>query len=209
MYDDDVVTMDAAAGSDDPFATSELPVPPAQPDAHRGRITGVTLETFESGSSAVKVSLQSTDVPTLETNMMVFLPRAFVEDIAVDATHLPEEEGNKQQTSFRIGVANSDGTATLQELRKLCKDEQGNWLPGRTPTELGLTKATDIASFVENHNKMLSGLDVIFYRKPDAGEGVDPRFKNQLRVRGIVAVSNADNPKFLKKGNYLKLWEQN
>ena len=208
MYEDDVTSAVNASDDSDVFST-DLPVnPPTTPDAHRGEITGVSKEVFESGATAVKVALRSTDVPTLETEKLIFLPRGFVNDVNVTAADLPEEEGNKQQSSFRIAIANSDGTATLQQLRMLCKDEAGNWLPGRSPAELGLTKHTDIDSFVENHNKMLSGLAVVFTRRPDNGADTDPRFKNRLRVSGIFNANSVDNPKFLKKGGYRKEWEQ-
>lgn len=200
--DTDVVETptDSTTNPDDVFATSELPVPPAVPDAHQGVINGVTLETFESGSSAIKISLSSKNVPTLDTEMMVFLPKGFVEDIYVDAATLPEEEGNKQQTSYRIGVANSDKTAVLQQLRDIA------YKAGRTPANLGLKRATTIEEFVDNHNQLLAGVECVFARRPDTGEGADPRFKNVLRVRTILAPEAAYNPKQLKK--YVKMWEQ-
>src|SRR5581483_73497 len=88
----------ALVSDDDVFATSELEVPPAIPDAHRATIQGVELKRYdnEKGTVSLVVNLQSIDVPTLDTTYEIFLPKGFVEDINVDAASLPEEEGNKQ-----------------------------------------------------------------------------------------------------------------
>jgi len=195
VADEQIVT------DDDVFATSELEVPPAIPDAHRGTIEGVELKRYENEKQTVSivVNLRSQDVPTLDSSLEIFLPKGFVENIHVDASSLPEEEGNKQQSSFRIGVANSDGTATLQELRALAKEQ------GRTAGQVGITKkAETIEEFVDNHSKLLTGLEVIFLRRPDGGD--DPRFKNRLRVKSVVSISQLNNPKAFKK--YQKAWEQ-
>lgn len=194
---------------DDVFATAELPVPPAIPDAHRATIEGVELKRYdnEKGTVSVVVNLRSLDVPTLETNYEVFLPKGFAENTDVNPTELPEEEGNKQQSSYRIGVSNSDGTASLQQLRALAKES------GRTAAAVGITKKyTNIDEFADNHSKLLSGLEVVFFRRPDGGD--DPRFKNRLKVKGIVSIAELNNAKsFLykaKKGkaNYSRAWEQ-
>lgn len=184
---------------DDVFATSELPVPPAIPDAHRATVEGVELKRYdnEKGTVSLVVALRSVDDPNLETNLEIFLPKGFVEDINVDAASLPEEEGNKQQSSYRIGVANSDGTATLQELRALAKEQ------GRTAAQVGITKkASTIDEFADNHSKLLTGLEVIFLRRPDGGD--DPRFKNRLRVKQVVSINEQNKPKAFKK--YRKAW---
>lgn len=191
---------DFAANSDDVFATSELPVPPAIPDAHQCVINGVTLETFESGATAIKIALASLNVPTLDTEMLIFLPKGFVEDIYVDAHTLPEEEGNKQQTSYRIGIANGDKNATLQQLRDIA------YKAGRTPAAVGAVRARNLEEFVDNHNKLLTGVQAVFFRRADDGENADPRFKNRLRVKGILPPDSAYNPKQLKR--YVKMWEQ-
>lgn len=188
-------------GDDDVFATSELEVPPAIPDAHRATIEGVELKRYdnEKGTTSLVVNLRSLDNAALETQYEIFLPKGFAEDINVDAASLPEEEGNKQQSSFRIGVANSDGTASLQELRKLAKEA------GRTAGAVGITKkAENIEEFADNHSKLLTGLEVIFLRRPDGGD--DPRFKNRLKVKSIVSLQELNKPKAFKK--YAKAWEQ-
>ena len=186
---------------EDVFATSELPVPPAIPDAHRATVEGVELKRYDNEKQTVSlvVNLRSQDDPNLESNLEIFLPKGFVEDINIDAASLPEEEGNKQQSSYRIGVANSDGTATLQELRALAKEQ------GRTAAQVGITKkAENIEEFADNHSKLLTGLEVIFLRRPDGG--ADPRFKNRLRVKQIVSINELNKPKSFKK--YTKAWEQ-
>jgi len=200
------------AGDIDYFATSSLAVPPAIPDAHQGVITSVTVKRYdnEKETVAVIVGLQSTNVPSLEVTYDVFMPKGFVDDINVDASTLPDEEGNKQQTQFRIAVANNDGTATLQELRTLAKDA------GRTSAGVGITaRAQTFDELIENHNKLLTGLEVVFLRRPDGGD--DPRYKNRLKVRNILNAQTAFDPKKIKPWNgkvgagskgYKRMWEQ-
>lgn len=195
-------TMTAPVAGEDVFETSSLPNPPAIPDAHRATIESVTVKRFENekGTVSIEIGLKSLDVPALETSVSIFLPKGFVEDIYVDASQLPEVEGNKQQSSFRIGVANSDNTATLQTLRKLAYEQ------GRTPAALGLTKPSDLDGFVSNHSALLVGLEVIMKRRADTGDDVDPRFKNKLKVRDIVSINEQNNPKAFKK--YVRAWDE-
>ena len=181
------------------FATSELPVPPAVPDVHLGTIEAVYLKPLENEDwpAQFAIKLKSECDPSLEAEMDIVLPAAFYNNVQVDASTMAENA----QTSYRIGIANSDGTATLQELRKLAKELGRN---GQTVEGLTKNPAT-IEEFVQNHALLLGGLEIAFYRKADANG--DPRFKNQLRVKGIVSRTYAASPKAFKKG-YTKCWEQ-
>lgn len=182
------------------FATSELAVPPATPDVHFGTIEAVYLKTIENEDWPAQfvVKVKSSSDTTVEDDYSMVLPKGFYDNVQVDATTLPE----KAQTSYRISIANSDQTANLQELRKLAKEG------GRTSqTVEGLIKnPTTIEEFVQNHAMLLNGLEIAFYRNVD--KKAEPRFKNKLRVQGIISREAAANPKAFKKGGYVKVFEQ-
>ena len=112
--------------ADDIFPTNPLPVPPAIPDAHRATITFVEARQYdnEKGTISPVVHLTSLDVPSLQTEFQIFLPKLFAENIKVDPNTLPDEIGNKQRTTYRMHVASADGRATLQKLLKLAEDAQ-------------------------------------------------------------------------------------
>lgn len=195
-------------GAEDVFDTPELEVPKTPPDAHRATITAVTGRhlTNDKQTAIISIALTSRDVPTLETSMDIFVPKGFEENIALgskfELASLPEEEGNKQQTSYRLGIANSDKTATLQKL--VFNTDSVARKAGRNPIELGLTKATDFDSYVENIAKMLTGVEVLFVRRERGGD--DPAFSHQLQVRDVFAADEYENnPKRFKK--YVLAWE--
>ncbi len=184
--------------ADDIFPTNPLPVPPAIPDAHRATIISVEARHYdnEKGTISLVVHLTSLDVPSLQTEFVIFLPKLFAENIKVDPTTLPDELGNKQKTVYRMRVASADGRSTLQKLRKLADDA------GRTIYSVGITRrSTNIDEYAENLSKLLIGLEVVFYREPDK----DGEFTHRLRVRGIMPIDTVSKPKLLKK--YQKAWE--
>ena len=184
--------------ADDIYATTPLPVPPAIPDAHRATITFVEARHYdnEKGTVSLVVHLTSLDVPSLQTEFQIFLPKLFAENIKVDPNTLPDEIGNKQRTTYRMHVASADGRATLQKLLKLADDA------GRTVYSVGITRrSTNIDEYAENLSKLLIGLEVVFYREPDK----DGEFTHRLRVRGIMPIDTVSKPKLLKK--YQKAWE--
>ena len=181
----------------DVLATPELAVPPTPPQAHRGQIVGVTLETFDSGSTAMVFGLLSLDTGR-EDSYRLFVPRMFVEDIAVDPASLPEEKGNNQRGQYRIGISNGDQTATLQQLRAIAR-AAGRTLPAET------AKPTNITEFVELHNQLLSGVEMVYTLAPEAD--AEPQFKHVLKVNGFRNPAEViGNPKMLKR--YAKMWEQ-
>src|SRR5262245_33901697 len=79
--------------ADDVFPTDPLPVPPAIPDAHRAIINSIELRRYDNGKGTVAlvVHLQSQDIPTLQTEFPIFLPKLFVENIKVEPNSLPDE----------------------------------------------------------------------------------------------------------------------
>lgn len=193
MFDETVV--DQAVEQDDVFFTGSIPVPPAESDAHLGTIESVSKNVFDSGATCIEIALKASDVPGLDTQKRLFMPKNFVADINCDKASLPESEGNNQKFQYRTSIANDDGTAEIQELLKIAKDN------GRTPAALGLTKATDFDTYVANLSAMLTGLEVVFVRRAGKGE-----FKNRLEVRRIYGRSVLDNPGKKFKGVRLG-WE--
>lgn len=191
----------------DAFSTPELIVPPTPADAHQGQITSVTLRRLENEkqTAIISVGLSSRNVP-LETSLDIFVPKVYEEggfSAGFNPKDLPEEEGNKQQTSYRMGFANSDKTATIQRL--VTNPDSIARKAGRDPLQLGITKPHSLEEYVENLAKMLVGVDCIFLRRPRGGDEV--AFKNQLRCADIISADEAElNPKRFRK--YVCAWQQ-
>lgn len=205
MTDD--VMQEVTGVSEDAFETPELVVPPTPADAHQGTITSVSLRHLENEkqTAIISIGLTSRNVP-LETSLDVFVPKGYEEngfEPGFNPKDLPEEEGNKQQTSYRMGFANSDKTATIQRL--VTNPDSIARKAGRDPLQLGITKPHSLEEYVANLEKMLVGVECIFLRRPRGGE--DVAFKNQLQCKDIVDASEAElNPKRFKK--YVRAWEQ-
>lgn|SRR6185369_2864204 len=183
MSYDDTEVVDQVVEVDDVFDTGSIPVPPADPDAHLGTIEGVTQVTFDSGSVAIDIGLKASDTPGLDTQKRLFIPKAFVEDIFCDKASLPEIKGNNQKFLYRTAIANDDGTADIQELLKIAKEN------GRTSSSLGLKKAENFDDYVTNLAAMLTGIEVVFVRRPGKDD-----FKTRLEVKKVYARSVLDNP---------------
>jgi hypothetical protein len=199
MYTEEESTSTQPQGLiEDVLSTPTLKLPPALAEAHQGKIDGVTFQEFDSGASALKIAVSSSNVPTLTDEIAYFLPKGFAEDIHVDPTTLPSDSANKnnQQQQYAITVANEDGTAALQELRRIAYEQ------GRS-TE-GVDAPQTIEDFAGVLSHLLTGCDIVFTRKPDT-KAEDPRFKNRLRARSIMSPNTVNNPKALKK--FVKLWE--
>ena len=151
------------------FATSELPVAPAVPDVHFATIEAVYVTEIENEKWPAQfvIKMKSVNDPTLEVEYKLILPAGFVNDVQVDAHTLPQEDygdgdprNYKAQGSYSSTIANSDGTATLQELRKIAKE----W------DEAARRSGTDQASgdarrIVNNHALLLNGLEIAYYRR--------------------------------------------
>ncbi|MGH9428670.1 MAG: hypothetical protein ACRD2L_20460, partial [Terriglobia bacterium] len=172
--------------------------PPVQPDAHQGVITGVALTPkYESGAQAIQFIVRSLN-EAFDDKFLLWLPRAFAENINVDKTQLPSEAGNNQSQQYAMGIRNTDNTATLQVLLALAA-AQGNSVPE------GTQKPSNLEEYVELLAAVLVNTEVVFTRSPDTGEDADPAFKNRLKVRRLFEPEIASNPKRLKK--YRKAWE--
>jgi hypothetical protein len=208
---EETMTNTAMDSDADFFATSELPVPPAVPDVHFATIEAVYVTEIdnEKWPAQFVIKMKSVNDPTLEVEYKLILPAGFVNDVQVDAHTLPQDDygdgdprNYKAQSSYSSTIANSDGTATLQELRKLAKE-----LGRSGATVEGLTKRpATLDEFVNNHALLLNGLEVAFYR--NVNKKAEARFKNRLEVKGIVSRESAASPKMFKKGGYVKVFEQ-
>ena len=181
----------------DGIETPELriPAPPAQ--AHRGQVTGMELETFDSGATSMTFKLLSLENGR-EDQMRVFLPRDWVEDITIDPTTLPKEDGNNQFMSYVRNVYNSDGTATFQVLRQIAG------LSGRQVPE-GTERPTTLDEFFAQMETIVPGITVVYTLATN--KRAEPQFANRLEVKSIFNPDDViGNPKKLKR--YLKMWKQ-
>ena len=202
--------LEQVGAGEDFFETPEISVPASPPDAHRAVVTSVTSKTLNNDkqTAVISINLTSRDVPTLETSLDIFVPKGYEESfgsgVKFSPADLPEEEGNKQQTSFRLGIANSDKTASLQ--RYVFNPDSVARKSGRDPVELELVKnPSTFEEYVSNLNKMLQGVECIFLRRERGGD--DPAFKHQLSVRDIVSSDEFEtNPKRFRK--YQLAWSQ-
>jgi hypothetical protein len=211
----DTYTYEAAtAASDDFFSTPELVVPPSPPEAHRARITSVTTTTLnnEKQSTKISINLVSLDVPTVERSLDIWIPKAYKEVIGsktFDPSTLSAEQGNNQQASYRMGFANSDKKATLQQL--VFNPDSVAREAGRDPREVGVKTVTpgDLDTYVENLNKMLEGVEVSVIMSERGGE---PPYNHSMEIKQILPLSAIETqPKrFLKyRGQEIvRMWEQ-
>ena len=191
------------------FETPEIQVPRTPPDAHRAKITGVTLARLNNDkqTAVIEIGVVSQDVPTLEDKLSIFVPKGYEEGVSqgsrFDPTSLPEEEGNKQQSSYRYGFSNSDKTATMQLL--VTNADSVARRAGRNPIELELKRnPATLEEYVENIGKMLTGLDVIMIRREKGGD--DAAFAHRLVVKDILAADEYErNPKRFKR--YVLAWD--
>lgn len=206
---DDVTTTVEGDGDAEFFSTPEAPVVATPPDAHQGTIESVTLDHLNNDkqTAIIRIGLKSRNVP-LEGTLDVFVPKGyetggFEDGFTVDS--LPEVDcgkgdprNDKQQSSYRMSIANSEKTAVLQVLQSIARAN------GRTAKSLGLDKPTNLEEFVEAHSKLLVGLDVIFTRREKGGD--DPAFAHQLQIKRIWPGDAAEvSPKAFKK--YVRAWE--
>lgn len=177
-----------------------------QPDAHRGRIDGVTSTTFDSGATAIKIALTSLD-EGFTTEHTIFVPAGFVQDIKVDPNTLPEgttvidevtgkskQKGNQQQQYART-IRNSAGDAEIQKLYQI---GQNQGLVG------AVTPPTNFSGFVSALSQALTGAQVIFRRAADKN-AANPQFADVLRVKAILDISEVSNPKRFK--GVRKAWD--
>lgn len=211
--------------SDDVLATPELEAAPKEADVHRGSITAVESQHFDSGATAIKVSLTSIDTGA-DDSLSIFVPKTFAEntgaflDPATAAQALaslptvpPEGKKMSERDQYARAIScsgpkNKDGSpATDKETGEVIPgDAQVQTLihiakkQGRTLT--GATRPTNFEEYVGLLSSLLTGVEVVFSRTPDKNEGP---FKGRLRVNGIFGPETVSNPKRFKK--YVKRWE--
>lgn len=210
--DDGLVEEQQETGAADFFDTPELEVPAKPPEAHRATITAVSLKRVESRDDwpVIEIALVSRDVPTLDDKLGVFVPKGYAESISngakFDPKQLREEKGNywtEERTMFARNVANSEKTAVLQKL--VFNPDSVARKAGRDPVQLGLARPHTLDEYVENINKMLSGVECIMLLRERGGD--DSAFKHQLRVRELLSPEEFDvNPKRFKK--YRLAWSE-
>ncbi len=183
----------AAGVETDILDTPEIAVPPKEADAHQGIISGVELTTFQSGATAIKVNLQSTNNPNVTDKKNIFLPEQFVENIYVTEAEMDDSvpEGKKMSPKDQLGRAKQDIYGAKRVDKKTKVETRFGGLiplaiaPGRTSADaataaLGsVRKPTTLAEFVAVLNALLAGVEVVFRRRPQRD---DPQF---LEVDGI------------------------
>lgn len=173
-----------------PLAMQELEAPVPQKDAHRGRVISFERLLASTGTTGIQINLQSTDTGQdgIGFNNRVWLPRSFVENVDVDPTTL----GEKEAFSYKLGIANSAGTATIQSIINVAKEER----------EVEETPFTSIDELVEWLNSQVAGVELVFARRPEKNEdGI-----SYLQVKNFYPVAVAEDPRRLK--GYRKHWEE-
>lgn len=198
-------------GADDFFSsTPELIVPPSPPEAHRAVISSVTTTTLNNEKQSTKISINvvSRDVPTVERSLDIWVPKPYLEVIG-SKTFDPLVLPSNLQTSYRMSFANSDKKALLQTL--VFNPDSIARSAGRDPQELGVktVKPGDLATYVENLNKLLAGLEVAIVMSERGGE---PPYNHSMEIRTILPIEAIETqPKrFLKyRGQEIvRMWEQ-
>src|SRR5512146_1072943 len=194
---------EVTGGFEDWFETPSLDTPVGDADAHQAVITGVRLDRYDSGASAIVLSMNSLDDPAVaEQVYKIFVPRAFADDIYVDPAQLASvpEEGKKQseQQSYGRNIRNKQGTAELQKLQKIAFDQ------GRNVQSLGLSRPSTLDELVANLGAILANVQIVFARRPNMDEE-NPQYYGRLEVRNIYGPDVISNPKALRK--YHRAWE--
>lgn len=195
---------------EDALSTPEFKQKAAQPDVHHGVITGVTLRHLDNGGAMIDVGLRSLDVG-FDENYNIYVPSEWVDDPYVSPDNVrneltPDEiNAGKKMTPAQIiaaSVKNSEGTGRIQQLIAIAKEE------GRLSS--ATSRPTNSGEYVDVLNSALSGINVVFTRRPDSGNA-DPAFRNRLRVSQVFPYSSLSDPAFLtrltKKGRYALAWE--
>lgn len=201
-----MVTAVDEAVVNDVFATPEIAPPPQEADAHRATITSVTSKTFDSGAVKVEVNLSSID-GGFDTQYGIFPPKDVLENWEAvmvegntDVLSDVPAPGKKQSAKQRYGAifASTKKDAEFQRLRAIAAEQ------GATLADSGYTAMPDsFEGFVEAHNKLLIGKEVVFVRKPRKDE--NPQYDGKLEVSRLYPISSIDNPKLFR--GIVKRWE--
>lgn len=193
----------------DALDTPELKPPAATKDKHRGLVTYFKYEVLQGKDSGkqtpvFRIGLKSLD-RNFDTKYTIFVPKMFAENIHIDPSTLPEEEGNNQRKRYAIDISNSKKTANLQRIRQFAQ-EQGRTLTADVVESLlgdGRTAPDTIQEYALLVNEQIKGMEVVFFRKPQKSD--DPRYDGNLEVAGIANISAANDPNKLK--DYRAAWD--
>ena len=183
----------------------EKPVP--QPQAHMGRITGVTAETFDSGARALKFSWQSLDTAQ-DDNLTVFPPKEYCDNPQVDPATLSDSDGETRvgkdgnpyttdstRVQYAKRVRNKKGDGTIESIIALAI-AQGHTVSSSTVPRT----FQQVADYL---NALCTGTEVIALLRAQGGDG---DYADRLRTTRFGNPENAGNPKFFK--NYRRLWAE-
>lgn len=209
------------------FPTPEIKPPSGTPDAFQGRIAAVTSKTSDNDYTFMIVHLESDVTPGVDHQKNYFPPQAFVryfdrtmeclkskpqgkieELVDENGTYLyPKEKTadpdtgklpfNSEYDKFATTVANNAGTSEFESLRAIAKKQ------GRTFGSQGIS--TDWGTwddFVAAYNELLTGVEVVFVRRPKGGG--DPRFAGRLQVSAIYGPEVWDESPAKVLKNYVR-----
>jgi hypothetical protein len=194
------------------FGGEELKVEARRPDAHKGSIIAVTqYEAPNTGSKAVQVHLQSNDTGG-QDEYTIWVPKPFaentgaflrrelgIEDLSA-GTPDPDRPGKlkgNERGQYGAAIKNSAGDASIQVLLSIASKS------GRRPTA-GL-KIETFEEYVEELNKLLEGVEVVYTRRPQVTEENPRGFLHVTRV--LFPEDVESNPKLIPAGKYLRHWE--
>jgi hypothetical protein len=183
----------------------EKPVP--QPQAHRGRITGVTAETFDSGARALKFSWQSLE-NAQDDNLTVFPPKEYCDNPQVDPATLRDDDGvtktspdgsrtyttDSTRVQYAKRVRNKKGDGTIESIIALAIEQGHSVASSHVPRTF-----EQVAAYL---NELTTGTEVIGLMQAQGGDG---EYADRLRTTRFGNPINTSNPKFFRK--YRKLWE--
>jgi hypothetical protein len=180
----------------------ERPLP--EPQAHRGRITSVTVQEFENGGKGLKFNWKSLE-NAQDDSLMPFLPQEYIDNPQVDATILSEVaptinkadgttfEGDSPRVKYAKSVRNSKGTGVIETIVKYAV-AQGHSCVRQQPRTF-----EQLAAYL---NELCTGTDIVALMRAKGGDG---DFSDKLRTTAFGSIENVGNTKFFK--NYRRLWE--
>jgi hypothetical protein len=215
MFDDNAATgaaYEAAPESTDTGGLFPNTPPPDKPipvpQAHRGRITGVTAETGkDNGGRYLQFTWKSLETAQ-DDNLSVFPPQEYIDNPLVDPATLSTVapvlnrndgsgtfEGDSPRVKYAKTVRNSKGDGTIESIVALAISQ------GHTSGGISTPRTFDeVAAYL---NALVVGTDVIALMRAKGGDG---DFADRLRTVRFGDPANIDSPKHFK--NYRKLWAE-
>jgi len=194
---------------------------PPKGQVHETTVTGVDSRTFDSGATALVISLKSENTGRMFDHML-FLPTFFVENVKVNPETLSQEkpvktrenaegeeeqyEGQSDQQQYAVRIRNEAGTGDLETLFAVAVQQ------GRADgVDLNFTNFDELVTVL---GKVLPGTEFLMTLGADKNPK-DPAFADNLRVRRLInpietspklaGTFTKDNPK--RFTNLRKMWE--